>query len=433
MIISNPITSQFLDSLNSTSQKLNLAAPFMSDFIKQILPKDVASIKDKRIVTKLDESYLYTFHLDAFSYLLELGFEIRYNNDIHLKMYLMDDEGFISSSNLTKAGFEDQVELTSTINSSSIPKCYSFFEELWNGSEAFDPEILDEKYPVFLLLKNKENFKKLRKKKDKPELVVLKNKDFSLEGFISELISDDHHWRFRKKHTKSAEQDRIGFTKKILTNGFKTEYFYSLIDGHLDRSCLHYIFAHASESHIAGTGLNADQYKAVFTDPKFEEAVSYIYPPIIGEPQWNLEDDDTFLEFAHGIFQFDIKNYKEVMPIRLASYFYPSHILPIFKLDHLKNVASVFGYEPKAKTTGEKLYQYNKIITDELKLYTRDRYDQSDIFYHLMFGKNLLASIENGKTLSDVTKNSKQRWIKDYTKKAYDILLKLGSIEDKSL
>ena len=36
------------------------------------------------------------------------------NNNIHLKLYITDNEAYVTSSNLTKGGFEDNIELTAS-------------------------------------------------------------------------------------------------------------------------------------------------------------------------------------------------------------------------------------------------------------------------------------------------------------------------------
>ena len=155
-------------------------------------------------------------------------------------------------------------------------------------------------------------------------------------------------------------------TKIELANGFNLESFY-VTEGHLRRhDNLFYHLAFGPESNLAGTGLWERSFKNVFEHPLFEQVISYIYPQMIGEQPWDFDDDNNLSEFCNGIFNFNIPHYKEVMPIRLASYFHQNYFFPIFMLDHLKMICSYFDFETNDRTIGDKLFKYNSFLRNQL-------------------------------------------------------------------
>lgn len=134
-IFKNPITDLIKESVKTSKDKLNFAVPFISSFSLTILnANNTTFIKDKRILTRFDDSSILSFDLPTLRQLIDLGFTIRYDNSIHLKLYIMDNDVYVTSSNLTKGGFEDNIELTTKIDLSDTQYCSAIFEELWLSS-----------------------------------------------------------------------------------------------------------------------------------------------------------------------------------------------------------------------------------------------------------------------------------------------------------
>ena len=92
-IIKNPITSWIKKSVMESKIRINFAVPFISSFSLSIL-KNTEGISDKRIVTRFDDCSIHSFDLPTLKSLLDLGFEIRYDNSIHLKLYITDNEAY---------------------------------------------------------------------------------------------------------------------------------------------------------------------------------------------------------------------------------------------------------------------------------------------------------------------------------------------------
>ena len=132
----NPINNLISKSVENTKDELLIAVPFLSNYAKSILTENfLSSIKSKKLLTCFNEFNINSFDLDTMKFFLDAGMEIRFNNNIHLKLYLFDKEGFTSSSNLTKSGFENSVELTSSINEDNLKKCKAFFKQIWDDSK----------------------------------------------------------------------------------------------------------------------------------------------------------------------------------------------------------------------------------------------------------------------------------------------------------
>lgn len=186
-----------------------------------------------------------------------------------------------------------------------------------------------------------------------------------------------------------------------------------------------YIFTYGVEKDLAGTGLREKQFKTAFEHPNFRKVIEYIYPEIIGMKPWNFSDKQELKEFCTGIFDFDIPNYKETLPIRLASYFYPEQFLPFFKLEHLEKVTKAFGVDIKAETHGDRLYAYNSFLADEMKALPYNNYLKSHIAYQIMYVFELYTGLLDGEKYNDICKKHKEKWKLRLIEKGMNILIKL--------
>lgn len=423
-IIRNPITSWIKKSVAESKKRINFAVPFISSFSLSIL-KDTKGISDKRIVTRFDECSIHSFDLPTLKSLLDLGFEIRYDNSIHLKLYITDNEVYVTSSNLTKGGFEDNVELTTRVNSTNVHICTDIFDEVWSNckSNKVNYNLLKANQAKYEVLRKRESYKK--SKRNIVEIIHSETGKIQIRQIIDEAYNIEKDI-IEKRQRLSFEANKLREeTKNKLKRGFDSKIFYVREDHQLRRDNLFYNFTYGVERDLAGTGLREEQFKTAFEHPDFEKVVEYVYPEIIGMKPWNFNDKEELLEFCNGLFDFDIPNYKETLPIRLASYFYPEQFLPFFKLEHLEKVTKAFGLNTNAKTQGERLYAYNSFLADEMKALPYNNYIKSHIAYQIMYVVELYTRLRDNETYKDICKDYNEKWKLRLLEKGMNILTKL--------
>lgn len=428
IIIKNPITAIIKKSIDLNKRKLNLAVPYISSFILTILNETTTrNIKEKRLITKFDDSSLNSFDIPTLRKILDLGFEIRFDNKIHLKLYITDNDVFISSSNATQGGFENNIELSVKVDSDNNIQCQDIFDEIWlnSANNLISYDLLDENLQKYKVLKK-------RKTVENKTVDLLQNQEIITESLNVELLINqifnaktDYQWikngLFESNKLKAE-------TFKKLKSGYDLEIFY-VPKGHPKRqSCLIYELVYGPESKIAGTGLRENQFKEVFEHPEFKEIVFFIKPELIGLVPWNFNDENELLKFCNGIFEFKIPQFTETLPIRLATYFYPENFLPIFKLSDLKNVCEAFGFKANIKSKGDMLFIYNKLLLDKMKALPYDNYIKSNIAYQILFTVELFFKIENGENAESVITSYKEKWKQGFIKFGIDLLRKLGKI-----
>jgi hypothetical protein len=424
----NPINNLISKSVENTKDELLIAVPFLSNYAKSILTENfLSSIKSKKLLTCFNEFNINSFDLDTMKFFLDAGMEIRFNNNIHLKLYLFDKEGFTSSSNLTKSGFENSVELTSSINEDNLKKCKAFFKQIWDDSKDRNvtQETIKENYSKYRLLKRRTQYQK--PKEISIKTTQLKISNFEVEDLIDHLFEATQDFSYFVNNALAANKDREVIRNRI-NKGFNPIDFYSP-KGHEKREqSLYYRLMYGKEGFNAGTGLRENQFRDVFQHEQFHEIMAYIYPPIIGKENWNLEDKDVFREYCRGIFEYRIPQYAETMPIRLASYFYPQNFLPIFKLSHLEKVCRILGMETEAKSKGDQLFAYNWYLTEKMKSIPFDNYVKSSIAYQLFFTVELYERLESGEDYETILKSQNENWRRDYIKKGKELIEKINTL-----
>lgn len=427
IILTNPITSSILNSVYASSKKINFAVPFLNSFANVLLNETTTSqIADKRLLTRLDDSNLITFEIPTLQILCDLGFIIRFDNKIHLKLYITDFDTYVTSSNLTKGGFESNIELTIKVDSANSKLCSEIFNQLWENSKEneVNADFLKACLPKYEILKKRDQFK------DKDVVVstsVVRTK-LDMAEIIDEII------KLNKDYTKTMylvhEANKLReILKSQLRTSFSTELFYTPANHTKRQNNLFYDFTYGHEVKLAGTGLREKQFKAVFEHPEFKKVIQYIFPEMEGMKAWNLKDDKELLIFCQGIFDFKIPQYSEALPIRLASYFYPDYFLPIFKLDHLKKVSDALNINTDAKTNGERLYAYTLHISEKLKaLPNNNNYIKSNIAYSILYTSELYHKLQNGATYESIEAEYKKHWKKKYIQNGLRILKNLGAV-----
>lgn len=421
-IYRNPITDVIINSLENSQNELLIAVPFIRSFAKSILTEErLARFKIKRILTRFDESDINTFDLHTFKYFLDNDVELRFNNKIHLKLYLFDNQGFISSSNLTRSGFESSIEITNSIENDAIRECKDFFEKLWSDSSdrIVTQQLIEENYPKYRLLKRNSNSKK--KKKSSIQYNDLKIPNFN-QKLINHLLNTNLDYIYRKEKVIEANKIREKFRVQ-LKQGFNINDFCRSEEG--DNNSLSYALIYV-EKKLAASGLLINEVEKVFRNKSFVEIIEYIYPPIIGNPDWNLDDSQEFRNYCNGIFDFKVPYYKSTLPIRLASYFYPQHFLPIFKLEDLEDFCRYFGCNFNVESKGDKLYIYNNFLQDKMKHLPYDNYYKSNILYLLQYIIYLNNELQQKSNYNEICNNAKNGWKSDYIKYAKNILDELN-------
>lgn len=427
-IIRNPITSTIKDSISISTNRLNFAVPFISSFSLTILNyKNTSCIEDKRIITRLDDSSISSFDLPTLKSLKDLGFEIRHDNNIHLKLYITDNEAYITSSNFTKGGFEDNIELTKKLNKEDIENCINIFNEIWSKSNEITYQLIKDNWAKYNFLRKIKSDKKKEKNKIKIEQFTIDNLD--IKEIINVVFSlKNDYIKNAQKIAFEANKIRENNKQNLLDNGFVKDLFYAP-EGHKKRRAnLFYEFVYGYENKLAGTGLRELQFQTVFEHKDFKKVIKYIYPEAFGANPWNFNDKDEFLEFCNGLFEFDIPQYKEAIPIRLASYFYPDYFLPVFKLEHLQKICNAFGLSTNAKSHGERLYAYNSFLAKEMKILPYDNYIKSNISYQIMHIIELHGRLSNGENYDNIIKDYKF-WQKALIANGLNILKKLEVVK----
>jgi hypothetical protein len=423
-IIRNPITSWIKKSVMGSRKRINFAVPYISSFSLSIL-KNTESISDKRIVTRFDECSIHSFDLPTLKSLLDLGFEIRYDNCIHLKLYITDNEAYVTSSNLTKGGFEDNIELTTKVSHTNIQTCADIFNEVWSNckSNKVSFSLIEANLAKYEILRKRDSYN--RSERNAIDITQVNTGKIQIRLIIDEAYNIEQEI-IEKRQRLSFEANKLREeTKNKLKKGFDKQLFYVNEKHQLRRDNLFYIFTYGVESDLAGTGLREEQFKTAFEHPDFEKVIEYMCPEIIGMKPWNFNDKDELQEFCNGIFDFDIPNYKETLPIRLASYFYPDQFLPFFKLEHLEKVTKAFGLNTSAETQGDRLYVYNSFLGDKMKPLPYNNYIKSHIAYQIMYVFELYMRLRDDEKYKDISKDYKEKWKLRLIENGLNILIKL--------
>lgn len=428
-ILLNPITDTLKTSIEQSKNRLNLAVPFISGFAKKIFSeKDFLKILDKRIVTRFDETNINTFNLPTFEYLIEKGFKICYNNEIHLKLYITDNDIFVTSSNLTNGGFENNVELTVRVDNENFESCQTIFDDLWAKSK-------HNTITRDLIAKNKGKYEVLKKqRKFKKTEVTQINENFkvgslNVEQLLDLIFNSKEDYTGRLQLAYLANKSRNKLKEVLISKEFDLDLFY-VPKGHPKRyDNLFYNFVYGTEYKLAGTGLREAQFKDVFEHPEFKNIISFIFPESVGLEPWNFEDNESFYNFCNGLFDFDVPQYSIALPIRLASYFYPEHFVSIFKLKDLQKVCETLGLQTDAKTNGQRLYAYNIFLRKKMKDIPFDNYIKSGMIYQILYSVELYKRLENGEEFDEIKKSYKKQWIKYYIEKGKSNLEKIKALE----
>lgn len=429
-IILNPISDIIKTSISESKNKLNIAVPFINSFAKIIVNRDnTIDIKDKRLITKFDESNLTTFDLPILKHFIDCGFKICYNNNIHLKLYITDNNTFVTSSNLTGGGFEINIELTVNVDSQNFQQCEQIFENVWMESRLnpINDDLINKNWDKYNVLIKRQKF-------EKPQ--ITQNSDYvnvgqlDIQKLIDKIFNhkEDYTWFTNKIY--EANKLRNELIHKIKTEKFHSTEYYAL-KGHSKRhNNLFHNLSYGAESNLASTGMREAQFESLFTHKDFKKVIDFLIPESIGIEPWNLSDKNQLYNFCLGIFDFNIPQYKEALPIRMASYFYPEYFLPIFKLEHLKKVCEILGLNTVGKSNGEKFYEYNVYIKEKMKNIPFDNYIKSRMFYDIYYSVELFEKMKKEKDFKLIKESYNRDWMKRYLDRALLFLEEIKAIEN---
>ena len=421
-IITNPISTTIKNSVERARNKILFAVPFMTDFALRIFNENnTGTILEKKCVVRFDDSNLVSFDIPTLQKLLDFGFEIRFDNKIHLKLYVTDFEAYVTSSNLTLSGFENNIELTVKVEQENINDCLNVFNAVWNNAanNKITNEVLEANLAKYYVLK------RLSKETNNINLPLEEGNNFLIEdnckNLINKVFASDRNYSALMKLAYEAKQirnDKIA----ILKNGYRSDVFYVKKNQPNRNTTLYYDFIHGHESKLAGTGLRDQHFEDTYTNPEFKQVFEYIMPESVGLKKWNFNDKIELQKFCYGLFDFKIKSYTETLPIRLASYFYPDFFLPIFKLEHLSMHSRNLGYETVSKGKGQRLYDYNTFLFSILNNCSYDTYIKSNILYLIHYTLELDQRLQNGENYQIIHDSYSKKWEKNFIEEAFGIL-----------
>lgn len=424
--IINPIEPKIKSAIKESSS-IFIAVPFLSaNTVKKLFSKDeLKKVQLRQILIKLDESHSISYDLDAVKHLLDCGFEVRFDNSIHLKLYILGEVVFISSGNLTDGGLKNNFELTVQTNEEES-KVQSIFDELWkkNKSNQITLKYVEDNWPKYLYLK-----KKYPREKVNTPVVNIPKLTASDEKIIEAVLHNQTNWERHYKLSAKLLKKRHKLLDRLRLNGYKQALFYAS-KGHKNRKKnLFYDFVYGDEEKLAGTGLREAQFKDVFTDPKFEQVLFYIYPQYKNsDTHWSLEDKGELMQFCEGLFEFKLRSFREAMPIRLASYFYPEHFLPIFNLGHLGEICSILGFKASSNDRATKLCEYNLFLKERLKDLPYNNFVKSTILYRLLYTLKVKNEMDkNGtETIEKFIKSHNKVWVRNNLQFGLDLIKKIN-------
>lgn len=379
----NPIEQEISTAIVD-AKSISIAVPFLASGIVNKLFKveELAKIPDKRIIIKLDDSHLISYDLAAIKQLLNCGFKVCFDNTIHLKLYILGERVFISSGNLTEGGMNNNFELTVEC-SKEESGVTSIFDRLWDNNQLNEitPTYIEDNWHKYLFLKRKHPIVKPAQIKTSTVQLTPSTKKIIDAVFYEKIDRTGHLNRIAMVYKK-----RSAFIDKITINGFDQSFFYISQDNKATRKeSLFYEFVYGDEEKLAGTGLRESQFKDVFTNENFEKVLFYIYPQFKDvEHKWNFLDNSEYQNFCEGLFEFRIPNFKEALPIRLANFFYPNYFLPIFKLDHLRDICQILGFTTDSTSRGQRLAEYNIFLNEKTKDIPYNNFVKSTMLYKLL-------------------------------------------------
>jgi len=187
-----------------------------------------------------------------------------------------------------------------------------------------------------------------------------------------------------------------------------------------------HILLYGAESKLLGTGLRYNQLAGVFIHDSFPRIIKNMIPEIENNPGWELNID--FINFCTQLFDYNVKYYKETIPIRLASYFYPEFIFPIFKIEILREISAIFGFESDNDRRADLLFDYNKFLLNKTKELDVNNSIKTYYLYQIKTTIELLEKIRANVPRNEIERGYRQRWARTMLNNGETILKDLKLI-----
>jgi len=126
--------------LKNAKKQVLICSPWITYLVEEI--SGLGKEKDVRVITRLikEDVKKGITDLNKFRALKDIGAKIRYNNNLHAKMVIIDSSiAIISSANLTKRGLKGlDVNYEAGIllkDPGEVSKVINFFDRIWNESK----------------------------------------------------------------------------------------------------------------------------------------------------------------------------------------------------------------------------------------------------------------------------------------------------------
>lgn len=140
---SNTVYGEISRELSKAKKEILISSPWITHIVDELSSFKKSGSKKKidiKIITRLlkEDIEMGITDLDKFRVLKDkFGAEIRYNNDLHAKMVILDSSvAIISSANLTKKGLSVNYEAGICLKDANmVNKVAQFFNEMWKESE----------------------------------------------------------------------------------------------------------------------------------------------------------------------------------------------------------------------------------------------------------------------------------------------------------
>lgn len=165
---SNAVTvcGEISSELSKAQQEVLICSPWITHILDEFSDykeKDGKKKINLKIITRLIKEDIVRgiTDLDKFRILKEYGAEIRYNNDLHAKIVIIDDfVAIISSANLTKNGLSVNYEAGICLKDKNmVAKVARFFNDVWEESKPLTEKSIE----LCLREKKEENLPKSQK------------------------------------------------------------------------------------------------------------------------------------------------------------------------------------------------------------------------------------------------------------------------------
>jgi phosphatidylserine/phosphatidylglycerophosphate/cardiolipin synthase-like enzyme len=140
---SNTVYGEISRELSNAKKEILISSPWITHIVDELSSfkkKEGKNKIDIKIITRLIKEDIKkgVTDLDKFRVLKDnFGAEIRYNNDLHAKMVVLDNSvAIISSANLTKKGLSVNYEAGICLKDKNMAnKVAQFFNEVWKESK----------------------------------------------------------------------------------------------------------------------------------------------------------------------------------------------------------------------------------------------------------------------------------------------------------